>query len=761
MDQAEKFLSLIDPNTNKFLFACFEYRKIKKGRTFFGTFGVLENKLKKLNEEENYCVYVTVNKTEGAERKASAITECRAVWVEDDEPRETYRKDWPLKPSIIVESSPGKYHYYWITKTTNFEEWDKVMQRMVDDHGCDHKARDISRVLRIPGFTHKKDLTKPFVSKLVEGEGTFYHWFQIKTAFPPKEKQKDRKNSDGSVGDYSENKAIQDLLTSRNYHGSLTSIAMSMANKGLSRELQYMTLYGLMNKIPPAKRRDEWEARLSPEHLYECIDSAIAKVEAEEDEGFSIEDTYRNEIFVNDVSMKESHVEFPPGKMGDLCEQIYEMAPYPNKEVALSGGMALIAGIVGRKYNVLGMGLNIYIAILGDSGIGKANLKDSINIALRAGGGNFNIGATFLGRSRYTGPKAVFDMLSNGLSRVSVIEEAGLISESTAGDGAGITRVLLDLFTSSGYGKWAGDEGYSESKNSIPALHSPALSLVNVSTPKSFLKALRSKSADVSGEVARLWMMRSIGKKPYFNRNKRKDYSKDIIAVLGKLITKCHQFQQPEEELIVDDLEVPEKFFDEADRWVDLENKYLEEADHLRRTLCSRAWAKIIKLAAIVSVFNGKIEIGEQEYQWATRAVENELATITDSFTYESSDDMDNVVTSVVIPAIHKMLVGEYKSQKATPNSLLATKGIFTKMHIKQALKNNAVIKDLDDNPQKQNPKTGLDKCLNSMVQSGLLSYLDENKMKAFKSKSKVGFKITADFRHTLKQIAQEKKNVK
>lgn len=745
-EQAAKYLTMLDSNADKFLFACYDYRKIEKGKQLYGSFDSAKKTLEKLNKSV-FCVYVTVNETDNSgKRKKENIKRARAIWVEDDNRVEEPRTDWPLTPSLVVESSPNKYHYYWFTSTVKLDEWDQVMATMVNDFGCDNKAKDRARVLRLPGFYHRKDLKSPHPCKIISGEGKHYKWFEIKAKFKPSEQTGKERPKAQAPTEYSEEAAIKSLLTSENYHGSLVSISMSLTNKGLSRELQYMTLFGLMNKIPPDKRRPEWEARTSDEHLYECIDSGIKKKQ-EEDANAAVERQRIEELQDIGMSFKqaEEETEFPPGNIGELCKEILEMAPYPNREIALAGGMALVAGIIGRTYNVIGMGLNIYIAILADSGIGKANLKDSINNALRAGGGKFNIGETFAGRSRFTGPKAIFDMLKNGMSKVCVIEEAGLVSDG-AGDQSGITRALLDLYTSCGYGKWAGDEGYSDSKNNIPALHSPALTVVNVSTPKSFLRALKDKSADVSGEVARLWMMRSIGEKPYLNRDRRKDFSQRQIALLGKFISNCLANQNTEEDLHITEIEVTDEFVNLSDRWVDLENKYIRENDHLRRTMCSRAWAKIIKMAAICSVYNGKTEIGKEEYEWAERTIERELKSIIHAFTYETTDDLGSIAKSTVAPTIVNLLMGKYNGVKTRVDPKLAERGIFTYTNIAQASKGNTVLQSIDDDTSKPNPRTGLDKVLYYMYRAGLLTILDKDKLEKYGSTSHVGYKITADF---------------
>lgn len=743
MDDAVKYLSTLGTINSKFLFACFDYRKDKKGRTYYDKYENIKDTLQN-NNNDVFCVYTTVNETLGGKRGKEDVTRARAIWIEDDEVRDEPRTDFPMSPSIVIESSPGKYHYYFLTSTENLDEWDAVMNRMVVDWGCDNKAKDRARVLRLPGYLHRKKLESNFKCRIIKCVKKRTDWELIKKHFPPLEKTKLPNDSNNIETDYSEDASIQALLKSDNYHGSLTSIAMSLSNRGVSRKMQYFTLSGLMNAIPPDLRREEWEARASEEHLYECIDSGLRKVDDENSEEFDLSETppkKQTERFAREIA-------FPPDLMGKLCQEILEMAPHPNKAIAMSGAFALVAGIVGRKYNVLGVGLNIYIAILADSGIGKANLKDSINVALRGGGGKLNIGATFAGRSRFTGPKAIFDMLNEGMSRVCVIEEAGLVNESSAGDSSGTNRVMLDLYTSCGYGKWAGDEGYSSKDNNIPALHSPALSVVSVSTPKSFLKALKNKKAEISGEVARLWMIRSLEKKQYLNKDRRDDYSKDVVKQVGSLIKNCIGAQNPEDDYTPVNIDVPEKFQDDSDYWVDKENQYIMEGDHLRRTLCSRAWIKIIKLSAICSLYNGKTEIGEEEYAWAKQAVEDELQFVEDTFTYESSDSLMVIVKAYLILAIQKCVSRQYGDDKKCANKKISTKGMFTHYNISQILKNNATLKEIDDDvTTRSNPKDGLTKCLEYMCQTGLLVKVPWEKVRQYGVKSKVVYQITEDFK--------------
>ena len=104
-------------------------------------------------------VYVTINETDGKGRKKENIVRIRAVWQEDDE---NFSGDFPIPPTLVVESSKGHFHRYWFladhwpTDEQGCLDFEGVMVRMISDYGSDKNVKDISRVLRVPGFLNRK-----------------------------------------------------------------------------------------------------------------------------------------------------------------------------------------------------------------------------------------------------------------------------------------------------------------------------------------------------------------------------------------------------------------------------------------------------------------------------------------------------------------------------------------------------------------------------------------------------------------------------
>ena len=447
----------------------------------------------------------------------------------------------------------------------------------------------------------------------------------------------------------------------------------------------------------------------------------------------------KKEIIANDP-YETTGLNYPPGKFGDLCKDIYQTAPHPNKEASIITAVVMVAGITGRKFNVLGTGLNVYAALLADSGFGKAIVKDTISHTLRSEADNL-LGGTYKGNTRFTGPKAIHMMLVEGLSRICVLEESGLMQSSKAGDQSGLQRILLDIYTSSGKNNWAFDEGYSDFK--LDALPCPALSICHVSTPASYIAALEAKNSIASGEIARVWTIRLHGEKTLYNRQRKETLSESSLKRLKQLMKLGADRQKLKgKEGKVIDIEVSNELLNYSDEYTKRENEYRKLGNTLKATICSRAFMKVLKLASISSIYNGKNEIGKDEFEWSMNCVESELISI--EIAVESdSDNMEKVITYVVAPVIIKMISGKYRDKKICPSVDMRKEKLFTLSHIKQALRNNPSLKKFDDNISNGRGFTGLEKALNYLCRNGYLTRLTKDKdVEADLMKFKIGYKI-------------------
>ena len=117
--------------------------------------------LAKLNTQ-GAGVFVCINRTDGRGRKAENITAVRALFADlDGAPLEPVMHA-NLEPHIIVASSPGRWHAYWMVSDCEREQFRPLQLAIARKFNSDDQVADLPRVMRLPGSVNRKHGT-PFL----------------------------------------------------------------------------------------------------------------------------------------------------------------------------------------------------------------------------------------------------------------------------------------------------------------------------------------------------------------------------------------------------------------------------------------------------------------------------------------------------------------------------------------------------------------------------------------------------------------------
>lgn len=132
-------------------------------------------------------VFFSVNSMKPWERDKASVVSVNARACEvDDLSKEDQMKlihVAPLAPSLIIESNKS-YHMYWFAKDWTLENRTKICWWLRNFFNGDPAiASDISRVLRIPGFYHMKDMEHPFMCEIVDWNAKVYTEEEMLEAF--------------------------------------------------------------------------------------------------------------------------------------------------------------------------------------------------------------------------------------------------------------------------------------------------------------------------------------------------------------------------------------------------------------------------------------------------------------------------------------------------------------------------------------------------------------------------------------------------
>lgn len=138
---------------------------------------------------DGWGIFRSVNEfRDGKRRKENLVAiQAWAVDIDDGTKADQAKRiqSAPLLPSLVVETKRG-YQAHWFAKTGAVAaHWDAiVLERLVPYFGADKNARDLCRILRVPGFFHWKDPANPFLVKQVFKLDVTYTEQQIAHAFP-------------------------------------------------------------------------------------------------------------------------------------------------------------------------------------------------------------------------------------------------------------------------------------------------------------------------------------------------------------------------------------------------------------------------------------------------------------------------------------------------------------------------------------------------------------------------------------------------
>ncbi len=167
LKEAQRFMDLLEPG-GQFWFQTALEPKPDDGnaspRVLHGNLGQVGAQLVRLNEAGS-AVWVQINA--GTGRSNADITRIRAYFVDKDKPGSAELLFNSAHPAdIIVESSPDKFHGYWLASNAPLEHFANRMHELAKKFDGDHNVCHLGRVMRLPGFFHHKG--EPFMSRIVK-----------------------------------------------------------------------------------------------------------------------------------------------------------------------------------------------------------------------------------------------------------------------------------------------------------------------------------------------------------------------------------------------------------------------------------------------------------------------------------------------------------------------------------------------------------------------------------------------------------------
>ena len=197
---AERFLAALDPNAARWTFQIFDDNREResankakwlkaenerlqrakakgielKKKPYYSPFakifhGSLDEHWEALCtwNEQGCGIFITVNETDFKGRSKKNIARVRALFADlDGAPLDAVLADKILPPpQIIIESSPQHWHTYFLVHSLELAKFEIAQKVLAVRFNADPAVHDLPRVLRLPGFFHRKDKDNPYLVK--------------------------------------------------------------------------------------------------------------------------------------------------------------------------------------------------------------------------------------------------------------------------------------------------------------------------------------------------------------------------------------------------------------------------------------------------------------------------------------------------------------------------------------------------------------------------------------------------------------------
>jgi len=168
LNETDKFLSILCGDS-LVTFQTFDDVKERGNKEFARIYqGFSEENVSSLIalNQDGAGIFVMVNEGNGSGRNTEAVVNVRALFVDLDGSPLQPVLDTGLTPHITVETSPERYHAYWLVEDCPLDKFKGLQQAIAARFNGDKSVNDLPRVMRLPGLMHNKK--EPFLTHVLD-----------------------------------------------------------------------------------------------------------------------------------------------------------------------------------------------------------------------------------------------------------------------------------------------------------------------------------------------------------------------------------------------------------------------------------------------------------------------------------------------------------------------------------------------------------------------------------------------------------------
>ena len=433
-------------------------------------------------------------------------------------------------------------------------------------------------------------------------------------------------------------------------------------------------------------------------------------------------------------------IEYPPGIIGTVAKHIYDTSPRPVKEVAIVSALGFFAGICGRGWSITQSGLNMYIILVGRSGIGKEAMHSGISALIQEVGSRCPEIGNFITFNKFASGQALIKFVAENNSVVNVAGEWGRILARLAKDDGrdssmdSLRTAMTDLYQKSGPNSIVGGITYSDKSNNISSTNGVAYSMIGETTPGTFYEAL-TDSMMADGFLSRFTIVEYDGDRKPLNSNMLRKPDSAMLDSIATLVSQASSNMKLDP-IQLQRTEGAAKIIKEFEIECDMEiNSTTDEA---WRQMWNRASLKVLKLAGLCCAADNFLypTIQEHHLEWALKLVRKDIALMTNKIKSGDIGLNDNSRENKLMTLIEEYLMRPVAhSYKVDP--LMRAQGVITKRYLQQRC---SAVSSFTKYPQGSTRAVEL--CIKSLMDSGYLCEVPQSSMLTAYNFSGKGYRI-------------------
>lgn len=332
--------------------------------------------------------------------------------------------------------------------------------------------------------------------------------------------------------------------------------------------------------------------------------------------------------------------EWAPGALGWLQHYIYSSSERPVQDIALVATIGVLAGMLGRYYNIGGTGLNQYLLLLAQTGVGKDELSRAPERLFSQVRDTVPSIDVFRGPASFASGQALAKRLVKHPCFFSVLGEWGqrfreMESPHAIGALHSLKTTMLAVYNSSGEHQVLQGTVYSDEDKNSQSVVSPSLTIMCETAPESLLAALNLAHVS-NGFLPRFLTFDFRGARPSANRNSGAPMDPGMRQWFVDLATLALTQQQRQQALPVRYDAQSEELLGKCghfDTYCDAQINSASESE-IARHLWNRAHLKAVRLAALCAAASspGNPIVTREYAEWAINLVTKDVTTMSERF---------------------------------------------------------------------------------------------------------------------------------